>query len=120
VASRVERDQRTDYLYRKEIRTTEEEGVTASLTNHGATLIAPRLKEPTIPIPIPPPSDREAFSMPPSALTAFGKRDNYSLSGKIAVVNLMNKIALYNFLSSFSGTHFVTSRTVQVEVTLHF
>jgi Carboxypeptidase regulatory-like domain len=48
------------------------------------------------------------------------KKDTYSLGGKITVVNLMNKVALYNFLSSFSGTHFVTARTVQAEITFHF
>jgi hypothetical protein len=34
-------------------------------------------------------------------------------------VNLTNKDALYNFLSTFSGTHFVTPReyTVQIGVT---
>jgi hypothetical protein len=56
---------------------------------------------------------------------AFGsdrilKKDNYSLGGKITVVNAANKVALYNFLSSFSGTHFVTPRTLQAEMTLHF
>ena len=48
------------------------------------------------------------------------KKDRYSLGGKITVVNLMNKVALYNFLSSFSGTHFVTPRTIQGEITFHF
>jgi hypothetical protein len=48
------------------------------------------------------------------------KSDRYSLGWKVTVVNLMNKVALYNFLSSFSGTHFVTPRTVQAEVALHF
>ena len=48
------------------------------------------------------------------------KKDQYSLGGKITVVNLTDKIALYNFLSSFSGTHFVTPRTIQGEITLHF
>src|SRR5262249_15933737 len=48
------------------------------------------------------------------------KRDRYSLGGKLTVVNLLDKVALYNFLSSFSGTHFVTPRTVQAEITLHF
>jgi hypothetical protein len=48
------------------------------------------------------------------------KRDNYSLGAKIAVVNLTNKVALYNFLSSFSGTHFVSARSVQAELALHF
>ncbi len=50
----------------------------------------------------------------------FWGRDEYSLGGKITVVNLMDKIALYNFLSSFSGTHFITPRTLQAEVTLRF
>ncbi|MGH9653026.1 MAG: TonB-dependent receptor, partial [Bryobacteraceae bacterium] len=30
---------------------------------------------------------------------------------RIAVENLTNAVALYNFLSTFSGTHFVTPRT---------
>ena len=48
------------------------------------------------------------------------KKDTYALSGKISVVNATNKVALYNFLSSFSGTHFVSPRVVQGELTLHF
>ncbi len=32
---------------------------------------------------------------------------------RLTVENLTNKVALYNFLSTFSGTHFVTPRTVQ-------
>jgi hypothetical protein len=48
------------------------------------------------------------------------KKDGYSLGAKFAVVNLTNRVALYNFLSSFSGTHFVTPRTVQGELTFHF
>jgi len=48
------------------------------------------------------------------------KKDSYALGGKITVVNLLNKVALYNFLSSFSGTHFVTARTVQAEITFYF
>jgi len=48
------------------------------------------------------------------------KRDRYSLGGKLTVVNLMNKVALYNFLSSFSGTHFVTPRTIEAQITFHF
>jgi Carboxypeptidase regulatory-like domain len=48
------------------------------------------------------------------------KKDTYALSGKIAVVNTTNKPALYNFLSSFSGTHFVSPRVVQAELTFHF
>jgi hypothetical protein len=32
------------------------------------------------------------------------------------VVNLTNKAALYNFLSTFSGTHFVPPRTYNAEI----
>jgi hypothetical protein len=48
------------------------------------------------------------------------KKEQYSLGAKIAVVNLTNRVALYNFLSSFSGTHFVTPRTLQAQITFHF
>ena len=48
------------------------------------------------------------------------KKDTYALSGKISVVNAENKVALYNFLSSFSGTHFVSPRVVQGELTFRF
>jgi len=33
---------------------------------------------------------------------------------------LDNKVALYNFLSTFSGTHFVTPRTYTAELGFHF
>jgi hypothetical protein len=39
---------------------------------------------------------------------------------RLSVVNLGNKEALYNFLSTFSGTHFVTPRAVQFQVGLGF
>ena len=39
---------------------------------------------------------------------------------RFAVTNLGNKVALYNFLSTFSGTHFVTPRAYQVAVGLVF
>jgi hypothetical protein len=42
------------------------------------------------------------------------------LSARLSVFNLTNKVALYNFLSTFSGTHFVPPRTVQVEVKYTF
>ncbi|HUJ39577.1 MAG TPA: TonB-dependent receptor [Candidatus Acidoferrales bacterium] len=47
-------------------------------------------------------------------------RGRYGLGAKLSVVNLTDKVALYNFLSSFSGTHFITPRVVQGELTLHF
>jgi len=48
------------------------------------------------------------------------KKDEYSISGKLTLVNAMNKVALYNFLSSFSGTHFVPPRTIEGQIAFHF
>jgi hypothetical protein len=36
------------------------------------------------------------------------------------VVNLSNKYALYNFLSTFSGTHYVTPRSVTTTLAFNF
>ncbi len=47
-------------------------------------------------------------------------REPYHLDAKIIVTNLSNQVALYNFLSSFSGTHFVTPRAIQAELKLRF
>src|SRR5882724_9240562 len=53
-------------------------------------------------------------------LNNLWKKDTYSLGAKVTVVNLLNKVALYNFLSSFSGTHFVAPRTLQAEIVFQF
>jgi len=42
------------------------------------------------------------------------------LRARVTVVNLFNTVALYNFLSTFSGTHFVTPRSVQAELSVRF
>jgi len=39
---------------------------------------------------------------------------------RLTVVNLMNKVALYNFLSTFSGTHYVTPRAITAQLAFHF
>jgi len=46
--------------------------------------------------------------------------DRYKWSLRFTVINLTNEVALYNFLSTFSGTHFVTPRTYTAEVGFHF
>jgi hypothetical protein len=46
--------------------------------------------------------------------------DRYRFSVRLTGVNLANKIALYNFLSTFSGTHYVTPRALTGEVGFHF
>lgn len=48
------------------------------------------------------------------------KTDKYKLSARLTVINLTNKEALYNYLSTFSGTHYVTPRTVTMTVGFHF
>lgn len=46
--------------------------------------------------------------------------DRYKWSARLTVINLTNNYALYNFLSTFSGTHYVTPRTVSGEIGFHF
>jgi hypothetical protein len=46
--------------------------------------------------------------------------DRYKWSLRLTAINLTNKTALYNFLSTFSGTHFVTPRTYTAELGFHF
>lgn len=46
--------------------------------------------------------------------------DRYKWSARISVVNIGNKEALYNFLSTFSGTHYVTPRTITATIGFHF
>jgi hypothetical protein len=36
------------------------------------------------------------------------------------VINVADKVALYNFLSTFSGTHYVTPRAMTAELGFHF
>jgi hypothetical protein len=43
-----------------------------------------------------------------------------TLSASLTIVNLSNKYALYNFLSTFSGTHFVTPRSMTAQLAYHF
>ncbi len=42
--------------------------------------------------------------------------DKSKLRLRFSIINLTNKDALYNFLSTFSGTHFVAPRTYQAQV----
>jgi len=46
--------------------------------------------------------------------------DRYKVSVQLTAINLTNKYALYNFLSTFSGTHYVTPRTLTAELGFHF
>jgi hypothetical protein len=46
--------------------------------------------------------------------------DRYKWSAQVSVINLMSKTALYNFLSTFSGTHYVTPRAITAQIGFHF
>ncbi len=46
--------------------------------------------------------------------------DHRKWSAQFTVINLANNYALYNFLSTFSGTHYVTPRTLTGEIGFHF
>jgi hypothetical protein len=46
--------------------------------------------------------------------------DRYKVSLQLTAINLANKYALYNFLSTFSGTHYVTPRALTAEIGFHF
>jgi hypothetical protein len=46
--------------------------------------------------------------------------DRYKWSLQFSAINITNKTALYNFLSTFTGTHFVTPRSYSAELGFHF
>jgi hypothetical protein len=48
------------------------------------------------------------------------KSDHYKWSLTLTAINIANKLALYNFLSTFSGTHYVTPRALTAQLGFHF
>jgi hypothetical protein len=48
------------------------------------------------------------------------RADRYKLNLDLTAINVTNKYALYNFLSTFSGTHYVTPRALTAKITLNF
>jgi hypothetical protein len=46
--------------------------------------------------------------------------DRYKVSLQVTAVNITNKVALYNFLSTFTGTHYVTPRAVTAQIGFNF
>jgi hypothetical protein len=62
---------------------------------------------------------RNLFDLSVGADNLFnGDKKRWSL--RLTAVNITNKYALYNFLSTFSGTHYVTPRAMTAEVGFHF
>jgi hypothetical protein len=46
--------------------------------------------------------------------------DHYKVDFDLTAINVTNKESLYNFLSTFSGTHYVTPRALTAKVTFNF
>lgn len=50
----------------------------------------------------------------------FGANEHYKFGARLTAINVTNKYALYNFLSTFSGTHYVSPRSVTGELNFRF
>jgi hypothetical protein len=48
------------------------------------------------------------------------KEDRFKVSLQFTAINITNEVALYNFLSTFSGTHFVSPRSYTAQIGFHF
>jgi hypothetical protein len=48
------------------------------------------------------------------------RNDRYKWNLRLTAINLTNKDGLYNFLSTFSGTHFLAPRTWKAEIGFDF
>lgn len=46
--------------------------------------------------------------------------DRYRWNAQVSALNLTNQYSLYNFLSTFSGTHYVSPRTVSGQISFNF
>jgi outer membrane receptor protein involved in Fe transport len=57
---------------------------------------------------------RNLFNLTIGTDNLLHKKAEGRVTLRLALVNLTNKVALYNFLSTFSGTHFVPPRSIQI------
>lgn len=62
---------------------------------------------------------RSVFDLSVGHDNVFGG-DKYKVSLQLTAINITNEYALYNFLSTFSGTHYVTPRSLTAEIGFHF
>jgi hypothetical protein len=46
--------------------------------------------------------------------------ERYKWSVTVTAINVTNRVALYNFLSTFTGTHYITPRSYTAELGFHF
>jgi hypothetical protein len=62
---------------------------------------------------------RNLFDLSVGQQNIFHK-EHFKTDLELTAVNITNEYALYNFLSTFSGTHYVTPRALSAKVTLNF
>jgi len=62
---------------------------------------------------------RELFDVSVGKNNIF-HREHYKTDLDLTAINVTNKYALYNFLSTFSGTHYVTPRALTAKLTFNF
>jgi len=107
------------------------DGVKATQTSGFATCAATGLTSKLVKIPAPgtEDNDKDPQRIEPRNLfdMAVGdddilhlRGDKYRFGGRITAINVTDKYSLYNFLSTFSGTHYVSPRTVTAELAFHF
>jgi len=72
-------------------------------------------------------NDRNPQRIAPRSLfdASLGKsnifhKEHFKTDLDLTAINVTNKYALYNFLSTFSGTHYVTPRALTAKVTVNF
>ena len=63
---------------------------------------------------------RDIFDVALGTDNLFHAEGRRKVALRFTITNLTNKVALYNFLSTFSGTHFVAPRTYQVSLAYRF
>jgi hypothetical protein len=107
-------------------------GVAANVNNPSSyisTCPANQLSSKLIDIPAPGKGDndhdppriqhRDLFDVTVGKNNIFHK-EHFKTDLDLTAINVTNKYALYNFLSTFSGTHYVTPRTLTAKVTFNF
>ena len=62
---------------------------------------------------------RSLFDVSLGKTNLFNK-EHFKTDLDLTAINVTNKFALYNFLSTFSGTHYVTPRVLTAKITLNF
>jgi hypothetical protein len=105
------------------------DGVPATLSAPLVSCLPEQLKSPLVTIPRAgtespgsnPPriAPRNLFDMDAGWDNVF-HRKRYQTNVSLTVTNITNKVALYNFLSTFSGTHFVPPRMITAQAVFNF